>query len=171
MTNATTNEDTQSTSGAGDFAQRADGAEVTQFKITGINNGTLFKNDGVTQITNGTFITFAEGNAGLKFTPSANFNGNGSFTIQASTSNGDAGLGGSTVNATITVNSVNDAPVVTSATLTVSEGQTVTLSGANFGSAIRMTRVSSIPSAGFRAVTSSSAARWVRRSRFLPART
>ena len=70
--------------------------EVTHFKITGISNGTLYQNDGTTQITNGTFITFAQGNAGLKFTPTANFNGSGSFTVQASTSNGDAGLGGST---------------------------------------------------------------------------
>ena len=113
VTNAITNEDTQSTSGLVISRNAADGAEVTHFKITGITNGTLYKNDGVTQITNGTFITFAEGNAGLKFTPTANFNGSGSFTVQASTSNGDAGLGGSTVNATITVNAVNDAPTAT----------------------------------------------------------
>ena len=94
----------------------ADSTEVTHFKITGITNGTLYKNDGTTQITSGTFITFAEGNAGLKFTPTANFNGSGSFTIQASTSNGDAGLGGSTVNATITVTAVADTPSVTNAT-------------------------------------------------------
>ena len=104
VTNATTNEDTQTTSGLVISRNAADGAEVTHFKITGITNGTLYKNDGTTQITNGTFITFAEGNAGLKFTPTANFNGSGSFTVQASTSNGDAGLGGSTVVATITVN-------------------------------------------------------------------
>jgi len=48
---------------------------VTHFKITGISNGTLYKNDGTTAITNGTFITFAEGSAGLKFTPTANFSG------------------------------------------------------------------------------------------------
>ena len=112
VTNATTNEDTQSTSGLVISRNAADGAEVTHFKITGITNGTLYKNDGVTQITSGTFITFAEGNAGLKFTPTANFNGNGSFTIQASTSSADGGLGGSTVTATITVNAVNDAPVL-----------------------------------------------------------
>ncbi|MCP5240487.1 MAG: hypothetical protein H6949_11790 [Zoogloeaceae bacterium] len=69
----------------------ADGAEVTHFKITGIANGTLYKSDGTTQITDGSFITVAEGNAGLKFTPSANFNGSGSFTVQASTSNVDGG--------------------------------------------------------------------------------
>ena len=79
--------------------------------ITGITNGTLYQNDGTTPITSGTFITFV-GNAGLKFTPTANFNGSGSFTIQASTSNGDAGLGGSTVVATITVNAVSDAAPV-----------------------------------------------------------
>ena len=113
VTNTTTNEDTQSTSGLVISRNVADGAEVTHFKITGITNGTLYKNDGTTQITNGSFITFAEGNAGLKFTPTADFNGNGSITIQASTSNVDGGLGGSTVNATITVNAINDAPTVT----------------------------------------------------------
>ncbi len=112
VTNATTNEDTQTTSGLVISRNAADGAEVTHFKITGISNGTLYQNDGTTPITNGTFITFAQGNAGLKFTPTANFNGSGSFTVQASTSNGDAGLGGSTVVATITVNAVNDAPVL-----------------------------------------------------------
>ncbi len=112
VTNATTNEDTQTTSGLVISRNAADGTEVTHFKITGVTNGTLYQNDGTTQISNGTFITFAQGNAGLKFTPTTDFNGNGSFTLQASTANGDAGLGGSTVDATITVNAVNDAPVL-----------------------------------------------------------
>ncbi|WP_200832435.1 cadherin-like domain-containing protein, partial [Cognatazoarcus halotolerans] len=38
-----------------------------------------------------------------------------------------------TLSATISYTPVNDAPVLDSASLTVSEGQTVTLSGANFG--------------------------------------
>ncbi|MFN8445322.1 MAG: choice-of-anchor Q domain-containing protein [Caldilineaceae bacterium] len=116
VTNATTNEDTQTTSGLVISRNVADGAEVTHFKITGITNGTLYQNDGTTAITNNSFITFAQANAGLKFTPSANFFGTGSFTIQASKSNSDTGLGGSTVNATITVNSVADTPSVTNAT-------------------------------------------------------
>ena len=130
MTNATTDEDTQTTSGLIISRNAADGAEVTHFKITGITNGTLFKNDGLTPITDGTFITVAEGNAGLKFTPTADFSGSGSFTIQASTSSGDAGLGGSTVIATVTVNAVNDAPVITSdgggasATISIAENLT-----------------------------------------------
>ncbi|MDA1250804.1 MAG: DUF4347 domain-containing protein [Planctomycetota bacterium] len=108
VTNATTNEDTQTSSGLVLSRNVADGAEVTHFKITGITSGTLYQNDGVTQITNGSFITFAEGNAGLKFTPDADFNGTGNFTIQGSTSNSDPGLGGSTTVANVTV---NDAPV------------------------------------------------------------
>src|SRR5205807_8978936 len=113
VTNSTTNEDTQTSSGLVISRNAVDGAEVTHFKITGITNGTLFKNNGTTQINNGDFITFAEGNAGLRFTPAANLfspTTSFSFTVQAATSNTNAGLGGSTVNASITVNSVNDAP-------------------------------------------------------------
>mgnify|MGYP003669514198 CR=1 FL=1 len=113
VTDATTDEDTQSTSGLVISRNAADGAEVTYFKITGITNGTLYKNDGVTQITNGSFITVAEGTAGLKFTPDADFSGTGNFTIQASTSGNDTGLGGSTTVANVTVDAVNDAPVIT----------------------------------------------------------
>ncbi|MEQ9407984.1 MAG: cadherin domain-containing protein [Fuerstiella sp.] len=113
VTNAATDEDTQTTSGLVISRHGADAAEVTHFKITGISNGTLYQNDGTTQITDGSFITFPEGNAGLKFTPAANFNGTTTFTIQASTSGADAGLGGSTATATITVNPLNDAPAIT----------------------------------------------------------
>ncbi|MEP6911708.1 MAG: Ig-like domain-containing protein, partial [bacterium] len=119
VTNATTNEDTQTTSGLVITRNPADGAEVTHFKITGITNGTLFQNNGTTQINNGDFITFAQGNAGLKFTPNANLFSPGttfSFAVQASLNNTDAGLGGSTATATITVNAVADTPSVTDAT-------------------------------------------------------
>jgi VCBS repeat-containing protein len=112
VTNATTDEDTQTTSGLVISRNAADGAEVTYFKITDITNGTLYQNDGTTPIAEGSFITVAEGNAGLKFTPAANFNGSGYFTVQASTSASDAGLGGGTAVATITVRAVNDAPVL-----------------------------------------------------------
>ncbi|MEP3825084.1 DUF4347 domain-containing protein, partial [Marinobacter sp.] len=110
VTNTSTTEDTQSTSGLVITPNPADGSEVTHYKVTGITDGTLYKNDGVTQIINGDFITVAEGSAGLKFTPTADFNGSGTFTIQASTSNSDAGLGGGTTVATVNVAPVNDAP-------------------------------------------------------------
>ena len=49
------------------------------FKISGITNGTLFQNDGTTAIANNAFITVAQGNAGLKFTPATDVTGSGSF--------------------------------------------------------------------------------------------
>jgi hypothetical protein len=124
VTGAATNEDTQSTSGLVISRNAADSAEVTHFKVTGITNGTLYKNDGTTQISDGSFITFAEGNAGLKFTPAAGFSGTGSFTVQASTSNVDGGLGGGTANAAITV---NDSPTAVADADTVLEAATVSI--------------------------------------------
>src|SRR5205085_489226 len=108
ITNATTDEDVQTTGGLVISRNAVDGSEVTHFKITGITNGMLFQNDGTTPIHDGEFITFAQSNAGLKFTPAANYFGTGSFTIQASLSNTDAGLAGSIVTASITINPVAD---------------------------------------------------------------
>jgi hypothetical protein len=118
VTNAATSEDTQTSSGLVVSRNPADGAEVTHFKITNITNGALFKSDGTTQITNNSFITFAEAHAGLKFTPAANLFGPSipfSFDVQASTSNANAGLGGNVVTASITVAPVADTPSVTNA--------------------------------------------------------
>lgn len=128
VTGSVTSENTQTTTGLVISRNAADGAEITHFKITGINNGTLFQNDGVTVIGNGDFITSAQGNAGLKFTPPANLNSPGSsfgFTVQASLSAVDGGLGGSTVSATITVTAVNDPPVAGTDTLNRAKGRTV----------------------------------------------
>jgi VCBS repeat-containing protein len=114
VTNATTNEDTQTASGLVISRNASDSNEVTHFKVTGIAGGTLYLNDGTTAVVDGSFITFAQANAGLRFTPAADSTANGSFQVQASTSNVDAGLGGGLATATITVNAVNDAPVVAS---------------------------------------------------------
>jgi protocatechuate 3,4-dioxygenase beta subunit len=116
ITSTSTNEDTQSTTGLVISRNAADGAEVTHFKITAITGGTLFQNNGTTQINNGDFITFAQANVGLKFTPAANLNNPGStfsFDVQASMSNSNAGLGGGVVTATVSVTAVNDAPSFT----------------------------------------------------------
>jgi VCBS repeat-containing protein len=101
VTSSTTTPSTQTTSGLVISRNAVDGVEVTNFKITNIINGTLYQNDGTTQITAGSFITFAQANAGLKFTPSGV--SNGSFDVQASTSNVDAGLGGAVSTATISL--------------------------------------------------------------------
>ena len=125
VTSTTTKEDAQSTSGLVISRNVADGNEVTHFKITNITNGTLYKHDGVTLIPDGTFITFAEGQAGLKFTPAANFNGSGHFTVQASNSNQNSGLAGSMVVATVTVLAVNDAPVAKDDEVVTRIGQSI----------------------------------------------
>ena len=119
VTNATTNANTQTTSGLVISRNPADGAEVTHFKIAGITGGTLFKNNGTTVINNGDFITFAEGNAGLKFTPGST---NGSFTVQSSSSASDAGLGGGTATATITINPLGGVIKFSAANYSVAEG-------------------------------------------------
>jgi hypothetical protein len=112
VTNATTNEDTQSTTGLVIDKNAADGAEVTYFKITNITNGTLYKNDGTTVITEGSLITYVEGHAGLKFTPAANSFANGSFQVQAATDSSGGGLSSGAATATITVSPVADTPSV-----------------------------------------------------------
>ena len=119
VTNATTNANTQTTSGLVISRNPADGAEVTHFRVTGITGGTLFKHDGTTVINNGDFITFAEGNAGLKFTPGTS---NGSFMVQASLSASDAGLGGGTATATITINALGGVIRFSAANYSVAEG-------------------------------------------------
>ena len=119
VTNATTNANTQTTSGLVISRNPADGAEVTHFKITGITGGALFKNNGTSPINNGDFITFAEGNAGLKFTPGTS---NGSFRVQASLSASDSGLGGGTVTATITINPLGGVIRFSAGNYSVAEG-------------------------------------------------
>ena len=123
LTNAKTDEDVQSSSGLVITANVADGGGTTNYKITNILGGSLFKNDGTTAISAGSFITKAEGLAGLKFTPSANLFGpvtTFSFDVQASVSAADAGLKDAVVTATITVNPVADVPTVTNSSATTS---------------------------------------------------
>jgi hypothetical protein len=126
VTNSTTNEDTQTTTGLVISRNAVDSTEVTHFKITNITNGRLFLNDGTTEIHEGNFITFAQANAGLKFSPTADFFGTGSFQVQASLSNSDSGLGGNTATATITVNAVADTPTISPAT---TDEDTATVAG------------------------------------------
>ncbi|MCI0703908.1 MAG: FG-GAP-like repeat-containing protein [Planctomycetia bacterium] len=112
VSDATTDEDTQTTDGLVITASSTDNNATSHYKITNITNGTLFKADGMEEIARGTFITKAEGAAGLKFTPDPNFFGTASFQIQAATAATDVRLGGDVITATITVNPVNDGPVL-----------------------------------------------------------
>ena len=113
ITLATTNEDLQTTSGLKISRHVNDGIEVTHFKITHIQYGKLYQNNGTTAINNGDFISIDEGYAGLKFTPTTNASIDGSFDVQSSQINDNNGLGGNIATAAITVNSVNDKPSFT----------------------------------------------------------
>ena len=119
VTKATTTRDKQTQSGLVISRNPVDGAEVTHFKITAITSGTLYQNNGTTPITNNSFITFAQGNAGLKFTPVLGGSGNGSFKIQAATGADNNKLGGNVITATITIE--NQAPAITSVPDSIAE--------------------------------------------------
>ena len=107
----TTDEDTQS--GAITMAINAnDGAEVTHFRISNITNGSLFQNDGSTAIADGEYITVAQGTSGVKFTPDANFNGDGTFDVEASEDGSTVAAQSSAATSTITVTPVGDTPTV-----------------------------------------------------------
>jgi hypothetical protein len=79
-----TDEDTKSSSDLVISRNASDSTEVTNFKITNISGGSLFKNDGSSPIVDNDFITFTEGNAGLKFMPPTDSTSNETFNIQAS---------------------------------------------------------------------------------------
>ena len=80
---------------------KEDGAEVAFFKITSIENGALYLSDGTTVVQEGSFISSEQGALGLKFRPASSESGG--FTVQASLTDTDEGLGGQTATATVTV--------------------------------------------------------------------
>jgi hypothetical protein len=84
------------------------------FRITAITGGVLFEADGLTPISNGQFIPFADGQAGLKFVPTPGSSTAGHLDITSSTTASATGIGGSIIRATIadamtSVNPVNPA--------------------------------------------------------------
>ena len=103
MTDATTLENTQTTSGLVIARNPLDAQTDVAYQITNVIGGTLYLSDGVTAIGDGNFIPAALGAAGLKFTPAKDSTSQGSFTVQASTTGDIAGLSGSLVTATITI--------------------------------------------------------------------
>lgn len=102
VTNTTTAIDTQSAGGLVISPDPSDGTALGYYQIMQIVGGALFLSDGVTPVSDGQFITFAQGAAGLKFTPTFNSIATGSFSVQASNS-ASGGLVGGMVAANITV--------------------------------------------------------------------
>ena len=117
VTAASTTVNTQTTSGLVITPASQDAATVTEFQITNIAGGTLYLNNGVTQVTNGEFITKAQAAAGLKFTPANNSLAPGSFDVQEATGTSAVDLG-PTLNVIVPVSVVLNQPVVTNATTT-----------------------------------------------------
>ncbi|MFA9566494.1 MAG: hypothetical protein ACERLM_17665, partial [Acidimicrobiales bacterium] len=89
----------------------ADSAEVTHFRISGITNGSLFQADGTTAVSNGDYITVAEGQAGLRFTPAADTNLPGSFGVESSEDGSTVAAQSGFATSTITITPVGDTPV------------------------------------------------------------
>jgi hypothetical protein len=102
VTNASTVVNTQTTSGLVITKSAVDGAEVTNFKITNITNGTLFKNTARPKSITATSLPRPKESAGLKFTPSLNSTASGSFDVQGAVGTGGGGVGNAAT-ATITV--------------------------------------------------------------------
>ncbi len=121
------------------------------------NNGTNWSALGAVSDASARLLA-ADGSTRIAFQPNADYNGTQSAAITFRAWDGTSGNNGGnadpTVNggitafstatdtASLTVTAVNDAPVLSSVGLTVSEGQTVTLSGANIG-------ISDVDSASF----------------------
>ncbi|MCS1381735.1 S-layer homology domain-containing protein [Lysinibacillus sphaericus] len=122
VTSASTTEHSQTQRGL--VITSEDGNAVTHLKISNIQGGALFKNDGTTVIQDEDFITIAEGNSGLKFTPTQYLNSVAndvfSFDVAAALDTTNSGLS-NTAQATITVSEVNDEPIATDDTLSVKE--------------------------------------------------
>ena len=92
---------------------------------TSIAGGTLYKKDGTTVISDGDFITFAEGNLGLKFTPDTDRNAAATFDVESSQNGTSVAAQSGVATSTITITPVGDTPQVADIT-TLEE----TLSGA-----------------------------------------
>ncbi|MFZ2727405.1 MAG: DUF4347 domain-containing protein, partial [Methylococcaceae bacterium] len=142
----TINEDTDS--GAIAISRNTnDSSEITSYKVTGIDGGTLYSDSTyTTAISNGSFIASAGATTNVYFRPTANSDAAGHFTVQASTSNADAGLGGSTATSTITVNPIADTPSVASPTINEDNdtGAIAITRNANDGSEVTFYKVTGI---------------------------
>lgn len=69
-----------------------DGAEITHYKIIRGTGGTVYLNNGTTELADNAFATKAQVTSGLKFKPTAGFTGVASFTAKAAMSSGGIGL-------------------------------------------------------------------------------
>ncbi len=113
VTAASTSEDMMTSDGLVLARNPSDGADVQYFKISSIQGGKLLRNDGTTEILDGSYISASEGALGLKFEPAPNANSQANdtfgFQVQAALDTSGTGLS-DPATATVTVNAVNDTP-------------------------------------------------------------
>ncbi len=112
----TTNEDTMS-----DLIKvrrhPEDGAETAFMRITRVLGGTLYRADGTTPVPVGSYLPVSETERGLRFLPSPDLNGihAGAVAVQASTKPNITGVSPTVVTATVTINALADAPLISQA--------------------------------------------------------
>ena len=126
VTPATTHEGQMTASGLV-ITPHVNDVDVTHFKISRMVNGTLFLSDGSTPVSDGTFITRAQGGAGLRFLPTAGLYSPGAsfqFEVQAALNTSGTNLSPQAVG-TITVQpnlDFGDAPDPAYPTLLANDG-------------------------------------------------
>jgi outer membrane protein assembly factor BamB len=86
---------------------------VMHFRISRIEGGQLFKSDGTTPVLDGSFITLAEGQAGLRFLPLPQSNTAGRFVAEASLDGQIVLSEGGAGNGIVPIIPVGDTPRVT----------------------------------------------------------
>ncbi len=130
--NAVTYEDTTTSteSGLSVVFNSADGSDISHFKVTSISHGSLYYIDGesTVSVSAGDFVSYEFGDA-LHFTPSSDFSGTASFSVQSSVGSSDDGLGGNIATAYINVIPVADTPTLsfTSPTFEINENTSLSL--------------------------------------------
>jgi len=91
----------------------ADVGTVTHYQISGIHGGKLYQNDETTEIAEGSYITYSQGDTGLKFKPYENVNSSAGdtfgFTVKAAKDASGTGLSAA-VPVEMTITEVNDQP-------------------------------------------------------------
>jgi len=89
-----------------------DGPEVTHFRISGITNGSVTLGNGTTPVSDGDYITVAQGQQGLRFLSATDSVLQGRFAVEASEDGLTVAAQSSKATATITVLPPTEAPAV-----------------------------------------------------------
>lgn len=98
-------------------------AETTHLQIFDIVGGRLFLAADGSEVTAGRMVSVAQMAAGLRFTPTANFNGTASFQARAAASDDPRSASGAAATSRIDVAAVSDLPLtVVNAGIPVNEG-------------------------------------------------